>query len=374
MSVRRMLLLGYLTQAAVRFLPARHSDGPVADPDETGYLVAARLLAGGPGTDFTGHTFYQAGYPLLLAPLYHLTDDPETVYRLTLAVNALLGALTFPLVYLLLRRLGQVGGSALLTAWTAALLPATVLFTRYALADAILPTLLLTWLLALDHATQPHPATPTHRAPTRQLRPSTRPVELPARSARAVTRPGAVTARPVQAVPGAGALLTAPVWAAAWAGALAAGAAAVHARGAVVAVVHVAVLLVFAWRRPPVLGVGLGVLAVGWAAGRALNGYVAASLYPGGARDLGGLLADRMFSVDGQLWAWSGAAGQLWYLVVATWGLGGVGLVAVVAAVREPRFRAGAVALLAVTVGSRTRRRRRCRMRTGSGISPMAGT
>ncbi len=78
----RLLAFGWLAQAVLRFGLAWHRLGPVAHPDEAGYLVAARLLAGGPGADLSGHTFYQGGYPLLLAPVFWATDDPVLSYRL----------------------------------------------------------------------------------------------------------------------------------------------------------------------------------------------------------------------------------------------------------------------------------------------------
>jgi len=39
---------------------------PLANPDESAYLIAARVLAGGPATDFSYSTLYQGGYPLLI--------------------------------------------------------------------------------------------------------------------------------------------------------------------------------------------------------------------------------------------------------------------------------------------------------------------
>jgi hypothetical protein len=39
-------------------------------PDEEGYLLGARLLAGGAIGDFSGQRFYQPGYSLLISPAY----------------------------------------------------------------------------------------------------------------------------------------------------------------------------------------------------------------------------------------------------------------------------------------------------------------
>ena len=287
----RLLLLGWLAQAALRFGLAWHRLGPVAHPDEAGYLVAARLLAGGPGADLSGHTFYQGGYPLLLAPVFWVTGDPVPAYRLVMLVNALAGALVFPLAHLALKRLGN---ASLPPAWAAALLPAVVIFGRHALADAVLPVVVLAWLLALDRFFRGHGS----------------------------------------AVP---------------ASLLACFACAVHSRGSVLLAVHaLALLLALRKTRRPAL-TGLAATGLGYLAVDRFNAFLLAELYPSGALDLGGNLLDRLRSLDGQAWALSGAAGQIWYLITSTWGLAGAGLVVVVAAAvrRNPM----ALVLCAVTFG-----------------------
>src|SRR5437868_1001816 len=147
-----MLALGVVTQVGLRTWLSWNQVVPVANPDETGYLVGARFLAGGPGMDYSGNTFYQPGYPLLLSPAFWFTHDPETTYHLAIFINAVVSACAFPLAYILLRRLGRSVNSALFFGWTAALLPAATEFTKYTLADATLPVILLGWLLALHSA------------------------------------------------------------------------------------------------------------------------------------------------------------------------------------------------------------------------------
>ncbi|HLU97722.1 MAG TPA: hypothetical protein VKZ89_12850, partial [Thermobifida alba] len=77
--------------------------------------------------------------------------------------------------------------------------------------------------------------------------------------------------------------------------------------------------------------------------------------YPRGHRDLSGLAFDRFLSLDGQAWALAGAAGQLWYLIVGTWGLAGIGMAAagVIAVRRGGPFalRVAAGTLLVTTLG-----------------------
>ncbi|MGW0482398.1 hypothetical protein [Nonomuraea sp. NPDC003214] len=307
-----LLVAGFVAQVLVRLWLSRYHAGPVANPDETGYLAGARWLAGGPAADFSGTTFYRGGYPLLLAPIHWLTSDPATVYRLVVVAGSVAAATAFPLAYLLLRRFGIGRRGALALGFAAALAPPGLLFSGLALADAILPSIVLAWLLAVHDLVR--------RGPGRL-------------GAWAGARAGVL------------------------AGALAAYATAVHLRGTVVLAVLVVLMagLVLARR-----GYGTAVLpgalvaAAVAAAGWALNAAVSAALYPRGPRDLTALLVSRLTTPDGQAWALSGAAGQLWYLIAGTWGLAGVGLAgaAVVAVRRGPLAgRVTAAALLAVTLG-----------------------
>ncbi|WP_214410432.1 hypothetical protein [Sphaerisporangium fuscum] len=306
--LRWVLAAGWIAHVLLRLWLARWRTGPVANPDEVGYLVAARWLAGGPGADLSGSTFYQGGYPLVLTPIFWFVHDPALAYRLVVAVNALIGAALFPLGFLALRRLapqGLVPGrwAACALAFAAALLPATMVFGQMALTDAVLPTLVLGWLLALH----------------------------------AFARSGSARA---------GAL----------AGALAGYGFAVHMRGSVLLFVHVlivAFVLVRRWVPRRAALAAVAVTAVTAAGAQVLNGAVRAAIYPGGPRDLSALLGTRLTGLDGQAWAICGAAGQVWYLVVGTWGLAGVGIaVATAAALRRrtpPATRVTLLALLLLT-------------------------
>src|SRR5687768_14097027 len=60
--------------------------------DEIGYLINARVLAGGPPGDLSCCTVYSGGYSLLLAPLAALLPDPESLYRAALLVGVVLTA------------------------------------------------------------------------------------------------------------------------------------------------------------------------------------------------------------------------------------------------------------------------------------------
>jgi hypothetical protein len=132
----------------------------------------------------------------------------------------------------------------------------------------------------------------------------------------------------------------------------------VHSRGTVIVAVHAGLLAVALWRRwagKRDIAVMAVALVTASAAGWALNAWVRARIYPGGTRSLGDLLAHRLSSVDGLGWTLGLTAGKIWFLIVSTAGVAGVGLVAVgVFGVRRgtPRpTRATAFVMLAALAG-----------------------
>ncbi|WP_051467003.1 hypothetical protein [Actinomadura oligospora] len=290
-----LLLFGAVAQVVLRLWLARARTGPVADPDETSYLAIARWLAGGPGADLSGNTFYQAGYPVLLSPLHWFTDAPGTVYTGVIVINALVGAALFPMGYAALRRFGARRRAALPLSFAASLLPASTFFGMFALTDALLPTLMLGWLLLLDRFVR--------------------------------------TRRPVD---GALASLVAVY------------ACFTHSRGEIVLAVHLLALLA---TRPRAMWAGLVTTAGGYLAASSVNDALRRSFYPDGARDMAGLLQERLTGASGQAWSLSGMSGQIWYLVVGTWGLAGIGLVATFAALARKETRLMAGVLLTTTFG-----------------------
>ncbi|MFB9491025.1 hypothetical protein ACFFR7_27605, partial [Nonomuraea dietziae] len=142
-------MAGWLAQAALRVILGFQHAVPLLIPDESGYLLAARLLSGGAASDLSWRTFYQGGYPLLIAPAYWLSDDPATVYRLVIVINAMVGAGLLVLACLALRRMGLPKGKAYVLAHVTALIPSAVYYSQFALTDAVLPVIVLGWLLLL---------------------------------------------------------------------------------------------------------------------------------------------------------------------------------------------------------------------------------
>jgi len=301
-----------MVQVAVRLWLSAGQTLPVATPDETGYLFAARVLTGGPGADVSFGTVYRSGYSLLLMPAFWITHDPELGYRIALVINALVSALMLPLAFLLLRRLSLTRRSSYALAHATALLPAVVFYAEFVLTDAVLPVVVLGWLL-LAHNWLTAPA-------------STSPARV--------------------ACYGAGA------------GLLAAYAYISHTRGVVLMAVTAGLIVVAAarrWRTWRTAAVPLLVMGVVAALGTLVNHHLLPLLYPNGDNDLSGNLLERVTSVHGWGWFLALGTGQVWYQIVATAGLAGIGLVvvAVVAGRRDadPRVRLLAVALILIVVG-----------------------
>lgn len=281
-SVAGAVLVGYGLQVLWRLWLVRHLNAPAAHGDEDGYLLVARVLAGGPG----GHTtqnegFIRYGYSLLITPAYWFSPDAFAVYRHVQLLDALLNAVTLPLAYLLGRRVLRLPpGWAIGAAMLAASLPAVAFYGEFALSDVITAPIGLAWLLALSGWLR---STETSRR---------------------------------------------------WAWAVAAGAAAgfgftVHVRFSVVVLVHLAVVLVMAVRRlTPMAPAAASFAALSLTGG--LNRLLGHAI--GGAMTLDGRDGTAgtwhtLGTLGGLSVAGVNGAGQLWYLMISTWGLGAVGLI-----------------------------------------------
>ncbi|MFG2085697.1 hypothetical protein [Spirillospora sp. NPDC048824] len=288
--------LGWLAQVAVRLWLSSGQTVPVATPDESGYLFAARVLTGGPDADMSFGTIYRGGYPLLLTPAFWFGDEPVGVYRAALVINALVGAAMLPLAFLLLRRLRVGGRWSYVFAHVTAMLPCVLFYSGFVLTDAVLPLILTGWLL-LVHTWLNAPPPADRRAASRLH------------------------------LAGTGASL------------LAAYAYACHSRGAILLAVHAALLavaLVCRWRSWRGVSVAALAAAAGTAAGTLLNRSLLPHMYPHGDNDLGGNVARRLTGEDGWAWILSLGTGQVWYQAVATGGMAAVGLVAVAFAAIRP--------------------------------------
>ena len=310
-----LLTVGWLVQAGLRVWFSRHQSMPLANPDETAYLVTARVIAGGPGADLSDSTLYQGGYPLLIAPVYWFTSNPPTVYHAVLVINAFISALVLPLGYVACRRLGLDRPAAYVVATVTALVPAGFFYSEYAMTDAVFPVVTLAWLLT------------THSWLTASA-PSDPSAALSARGRYAAAAGSAV---------------------------LAAFAYAMHSRGLVMLAGLAAVGVFIFWRQA---AARLSVLVtavtavVAAAAAWSLNHHLSLLIYPEGTRSLSGQIRQRLASVNGTIHVLEMAAGQLWRLVLDSWGIAGIGLVAALLVIvrRDVRSDLRVMAALSVAV------------------------
>jgi hypothetical protein len=276
-----LLVAGWLVQAGLRAWLSRAQMVPLATPDESAYLIAARVMSGGVTANFSYSTLYPAGYPLLITPVFWFTHNPVTVYRaVLLGINAPLSALVMPLGYVACRRLGLERPWAFGVAMVAALLPAALFYSEYAMTDAIFPVLVLGWLLAVHSW-------------------------LTARSS---------VASYVAAV--GSALLAGYAYA-------------VHSRGAIMVAGFVLVGVFVFWRRlvPRSSAVAAAVaLCVPLGVASILNRHLSSVMYPSGPRTLAGEALIRLRTVHGVVFVAEMAIGQLWRFVLDGWGVSGLGL------------------------------------------------
>jgi len=284
-SARRwqlLLLAGWLFQAGLRAWLSHAQTVPLVNPDESAYLIGAQVLAGGPAANFGHSTLYPSGYPLLLVPVFWITHNPTVAYHAVLLINAMVSALIMPLGYVGARKLGLSRRLAYLTAMVLALLPAGLMYSEYALADAIFPVLVLAWLLTV------------HSWMTSE----------------------SVRGR-YAAAAGSG-LLTGYAYA-------------VHARGIVILGFYLVLCVILILTRLVPRGTIVAAMAgLAPAAGAAwlLNRVLLRDMYPEGPRSMSSEVEDRLQNTHQTLLVFEMALGEMWRLMLDSWGLAAIGLIA----------------------------------------------
>jgi hypothetical protein len=124
-----------------------HTSGPAYLEDEIGYLANAAFFA---GHRIDAASSFHAGYSLFIAPTF-LFSDPSTVWRGVLAINALLWAANFAMLYKIMRRLLPYAGERRVLGATvvSALYPTWIVSSSYAFATTAFVTVFLASILAL---------------------------------------------------------------------------------------------------------------------------------------------------------------------------------------------------------------------------------
>jgi hypothetical protein len=118
-------------------------------PDEPGQLAIARFVGRGQIWNMLDHSTWRPAYGVLLAPATWLTDDPSSVYRSGLLLNAVLGALSCVLLALLAARLtGRSRPACAAMAAAVSLAPALLFTTDWVWSEALVQFTFLAFLLA----------------------------------------------------------------------------------------------------------------------------------------------------------------------------------------------------------------------------------
>jgi len=119
-------------------------------PDEPAQLAVARHLGGGTRWNMDDHSVWRPLYGALISPVHWFTDDPVTVLRSALAVNALLGGAAAALLVVLLRRLTALGPwSTAVVAVLVSLSPAVLFTAEFVWSESLTLVLSLAGLLTL---------------------------------------------------------------------------------------------------------------------------------------------------------------------------------------------------------------------------------
>jgi hypothetical protein len=283
---RPIAVAAFLALLALHVALGARMMGPMLFGDETAPLGIARFLAARPpypdmaSAGMKHVSFYQPGYPLLLAPAWRLAG-PLGVYRTALALNAALLSALFPLLALYGRRvLGLARRDAGLAAFAASVYPSFVLHSNMAWSESLLLPLVVVVLLAF------------HRAAER-------------------LDTGAALGLAAAAVASY----------------------AVHQRAlGLVPLAILGLVALWRWNGLPGRSALAGSLAAlgGFLAVRAWDAYLIPRLWPGGVIEREGSFAARLLDPAKLAAALLSLAGQLWYLSVTTAGLFPLGVVVLV--------------------------------------------
>jgi hypothetical protein len=118
-------------------------------PDEPGQLAIARYVGRGARWNMFDHSTWRPAYGTLISPTTWFTDDPATMYRAALGVNAVLGGVSCVLLAVLAARLTGLSRTMCAVLAALAVLAPTVLFTTdWVWSEALVQTTFLVVVLA----------------------------------------------------------------------------------------------------------------------------------------------------------------------------------------------------------------------------------
>jgi hypothetical protein len=284
------LWLGALAVGIVHYWLADGARGPGIFADEVGYMANARYLAGGGIIDMSHTAFYAGGWSLAIAPLSRLfANNPGHFYASVIATQAVLAVFSVVLIGQLCRWLFDTRWSiATLAACTAGLYTAFVSNSGFVWSESALTFTLLVvitasvWLLRTA-------ADPQARTRTLVI----------------------------------GALVT---------GATAGYLVTVHRRTLAAALALLVILGVYLWRtrKTSMAAVTIVTFAVVTYAGQILNHELNHAIWKGKGGVDASAKVSTLLTAHGVKESIITGAGQTWYQLVATGGLVGIGVVALV--------------------------------------------
>lgn len=142
-------LVPYILLVLVRLLLNWDFSQPMVIADEVGYLCNARTLLGiGVHAKLVGVTFYHTGYSVAILPAFLLTRDPEIIYRYVLILNVLYMSALYPILYRLTKHFLSSPWHTAGIAFIVSIYPAFTNYTGLAFpANILLPLYAATILL-----------------------------------------------------------------------------------------------------------------------------------------------------------------------------------------------------------------------------------
>ena len=135
MFILSWLILPYFMLVIIHLICSINMHQPWIFPDEMGYLGNAKYLSGNDHLRMIGE-YYYPGYSMLILPAFIFFSEPVSTYKAVLVINGILmGSLFFPLFFLLKRVFCTSSKIASITAFTVCLYPAFCLQANLAWAE-----------------------------------------------------------------------------------------------------------------------------------------------------------------------------------------------------------------------------------------------
>lgn len=285
------LVVGYVLHVLFRLSLVTEQDYPTVSPDESMYLVMARIMAGLPTTEIPNDQVIPGGYSLLISPALRITQEPVFAYHLIMGINALLSCLVLPLAYWALRRLDVSRAVSYVVATAVVLLPPVVFYSQFAMADTPLAALVLLWLIGMH----------------------------------GLFSEGGRRRR---------------IWFGLMGAAAAGGCLLTHDRGGVIIALTGLVLLValvLNWAPRIAAAAALGVLAVMFVAKQLMTAWLMARIDGAKPSEVGNAVLETLENTRLMRRTLMRTIGHIWYFATSTWGLGALALVVCVCVVFRSR-------------------------------------